>query len=389
VGGGRGAAAGGVRGRARMTDTLQPRKNPALLGHEAAEAALLDAWQSGRLAHAWLICGPRGIGKATLAFRFARFVLAAGDAQTGAATGGGLFGNAPAAPQTLAIDPDNPVFHRVASGGHSDLFTVERTVDPKKKKLRNQIIVGDVRAATRFLHLTAGEGAWRAVVVDCADEMNRNATNAILKMLEEPPPATLFLLVSHAPGRLLATIRSRCRILTLQPLDRATVGALLGEHRPDLAPADAEALAGLAAGSIGDALALADAGGLDLYREMIALLGALPSLDFAAIHALGDRLARTTAEGNAFSTFTRMLENWLSRLVRDAARGADAAEFVPGEGAAAAALRERADLAQCLSVWEKIAALFAQAERANLDRKQVVVSAFLILQAATRPAASS
>lgn len=355
---------------------IAPRQNPDLKEQGAAESVLLDAANSGRLAHAWILSGPRGIGKATLAYRFARFLLAGGDAQ-----GGGLFGDAPA---SLAIDAEDPVFRRVASGGHSDLFTVERTENPSTKKLRTEIVVEDVRRATEFLRLTPGEGVWRIVVVDAADEMNRAAANAILKMLEEPPPSTVFLLVSHAPGRLLPTIRSRCRMLALQPLSRPAVMALLEEHRRELEEHERAVLAGLANGSIGEAIALADAGGLALYREMVKLLSTVRSPDIAAVHALGDRLARA-GNSAAFETFARMLSDWLARLVRETARGQAIEEIVPGEAEAAVAFGGPARLAQCLAVWEKVGGLLSQADSANLDRKQVVVSVFLSLQAAARP----
>ena len=358
------------------TASLSPRENPALSGHAAAETVLLDAAQSGRLAHAWILGGPRGIGKATLAYRFARYLLAGGDAQ-----GGALFGDAPT---TMAIEEDDPVFRRVASGGHSDLFTIERTENPSTKNLRTEIVVEDVRNATGFLRLTPGEGVWRVVIVDAADEMNRAAANAILKMLEEPPKATVFLLVSHAPGRLLPTIRSRCRMLPLQPLERETVMELLATQRYELEAHERAMLAGLANGSIGEAVALADAGGLALYREMIKLLGAIGTVNIEAVHALGDKLARAN-NAAAFDTFARMLSDWLSDLIRNTAAGAPISEIVLGEAEAAAAFGGAARQPQNLAVWEKVNRLLAQADSANLDRKQVVVSAFLALQAAVKP----
>ena len=355
---------------------LSPRENPLLKGHEAAEAILLAAAKSGRMAHAWILAGPPGIGKATLAYRFARYLLAGGDAQ-----GEGLFGNALI---SLAIDEDAPVFRRVASGSHSDLFTIERTPNPTTKNLRTEIVVEDVRHATEFLRLTPGEGTWRVVIVDPADEMNRSAANAILKMLEEPPPATLFLLVTHAPGRLLPTIRSRCRMLQLQPLNLNVVMDLLATHQPEIEEHERATLANLAGGSIGAAVALSEAGGLAMYREMVNLLSDIKSLNIEALHALGDRLART-GNGAAYETFSRMLSDWLSKLVRSTAGGIQIEEIVPGEGEAAAQFGGTARLAQNLAVWEKVSRLLDQADSANLDRKQVVVSAFLALQAAVRP----
>lgn len=352
---------------------LTPRNNPLFQGNEAAEKALYDAAQSTRMAHAWLITGPRGIGKATLAYRFARYLLAGP-----VAAEAGLFGDAPAADLSLA--PEHPVFRRVASGGHADLLTVERSPSPTTKKMRTEIAVDDVRAATGFLHRTASEGGWRVVIVDPADDMNRAAANALLKILEEPPPATVFLLVSHAPGRLLPTIRSRCRTLTLHALPSETVLGLLRQYCPDLPPDDAVALTGLSEGSIGDAMDFAEAGGLDLYRDMIRLLSTLPRLDIPAVHALGDRLSRANA-AESFQTFGRLLQDWLSRLVRESAQGRLPPDIVPGERDAFAAMTTQANLAQIMEVWEKVSRLFSQADHANLDRKQVLISVFLALQA--------
>ncbi len=354
-------------------EIITPRKNPLFRGNEAAEKALYDAAQSTRMAHAWLIAGPRGIGKATLAYRFARYLLAGP-----VAAEAGLFGDAPAA--NLSLDPEHPVFHRVASGGHADLLTVERSINPTSKKLRTEIVVSDVRAATDFLHRTASEGGWRVVIVDTADELNRTAANALLKVLEEPPPATVFLLITHAPGRLLPTIRSRCRTLTLHALPSTTVLELLTQYRPELTPDDAAAVTGLSEGSIGDAINLAEAGGLDLYRDMIKLLSTLPRLDIATVHALGDRLNRANA-AEAFGTFGRLLQDWLSRYVRERAQGRLPPGIVDGEQDAFAAMTAQANLAQIMEVWEKVSRLFSQADHANLDRKQVLISVFLALQA--------
>ncbi|HEX7006725.1 MAG TPA: DNA polymerase III subunit delta' [Alphaproteobacteria bacterium] len=363
---------------------VAPRANPDLIGHEAAEATLLQAWGSGRLPHGWLIGGPRGIGKATLAFRFARFVLAGGAPAD-------MFG---APPSALAIDPASPVFHRVASGGHADLLTVERGLmddrsarrrgDEGAVKRRSEIVVDDARAVAHFLHLTPAEGGWRVVVIDSADEMNPHAANAILKILEEPPRQALILIVSHAPGRLLPTIRSRCRRLDLRPLAEGHIVEILARQRPDLAPAEAAALARLADGSAGRALALAEAGGVGLYGEFLRLVADLPDLDIPAVHALGDRLTRPNAEAS-YAALTELIAWWLRRLVAVASgAGAPAADFVPGESAQLAALAARHGLDRWLDLWEKITRLFARADGNGLDRKQVLIGAFLALQSAAR-----
>ena len=349
-----------------------PRENAALQGQEAAERRLLSAWTSRRLPHAWLLSGPRGVGKATLAFRFARFVLSGGGS-------GGLFGDVPG---DLHLPPDDEIFRRVAAGGHADLMTVERSLDEKTGRQRKEIVVKDVRKVSDFLHLTALEGGWRVVVVDGAEDMNRSAANAILKVLEEPPQKALLLLVGHAPGRLLPTIRSRCCHLALPALQEPQVRDLLGRYAPDLSASDADALARLSDGSIGRSLDLAAGGGLELYREVIALLEGLPRLDVPRLHALGDKLARG-ADATAFRTGTELLSWWLARMIRGAGAGELPGEVVPGERALMARLAGRRSLEQWLALWEKLGRLFASAEGVNLDRKQVVVTAFLELEALT------
>ncbi|RAU22612.1 DNA polymerase III subunit delta' [Paramagnetospirillum kuznetsovii] len=358
-----------------MTDTPHPRDTAELFGHGPAEKALLDAWNSGKLAHAWLFCGPKGIGKATLAYRFARFVLAGGG------EGGGLFGGPP---DSLEIGRSHPVVHQVSSQGHRDLKVVERGwTDDKKAKLRSEIVIDDVRKINDLFHQTA-DANWRMVIIDSADEMNRNAANAVLKVLEEPPRNALIILISHSPSRLLPTIRSRCRRLLMQPLAETAVTDLLVHHRPEMAQADVAALARLAEGSIGKALALADEGGLELYREVVGLLNGLPRLDIPALHAFGDRVARPENDAS-FRTVAELLVWWLARLVRAGGRqGRGMTEVVPGEAALIGRLLTAASLEHWLEVWEKISTLFARAEAVHLDRKQAVLGAFLSVERLAR-----
>jgi len=350
-----------------------PRENPDLVGQEVAEAALLAAYRSGRLPHAWLLAGPRGVGKATLAFRFARFLFAQ--------AGRDLF--APPA-SSLALAPDHLVFRRVASGGHSDLLVVERGIDPKRKKLRGEIVVDDTRKVAGFLRLTPAEGQWRVVILDDVDLMNRNAANALLKILEEPPQRALLLLISDNPGRLLPTIRSRCRILALRPLPNALVMEALERYRPDLSLGDRQMLARLADGSIGRALDLDAAGGIPLYRSLVKLIAQLPDLDGAQLHALADNVLRGDSE-DAFRLMSELLPGWLARMVALASGGAAAERAaLPGEAETMRRLAARRGLDQWIDVWEKLTELFAQAESVNLDRKQTVLNAFFALEEAAR-----
>lgn len=347
-----------------------PRASLSLHGHAEGEQTFLDAYRGARMPHAWLIGGPRGIGKATLAYRFARAVLKHG----GRPKQENL--------ETLDLPEQDSVFRHVASLGHADLLVLRRPWDSEKKRFKTVLTVDEVRRAAALYGKSAGEGGWRVCILDSADDLNPNAANALLKVLEEPPPKSLFLIICHAPGRLLATIRSRCRLLSLRPVGDETVARILGEHFPDLPHADRQILVRLAEGSPGRALALAEGGGLDLYRAILALIGPLPRLDIPALHALADRLARE-GEG-AFRLFLEMLAGWLARAVRGAAIECSDAEIVPGEGEAMRRIAGQGSLDRWIELWEKINSSLAEAEGLNLDRKQVVLNAFGSLQAASQ-----
>lgn len=355
-----------------MTDAAvpSPKENPHLVGHEAAEREILDAWNTGRMHHAWLITGKRGIGKATLAYRVARFILSGGG-------DGGLFGG----PGTLALPAEHPVFHRIAHGAHGDLRVIERQWDDKRKKLRSEIVVGDARDIGGFLSMTSAEGGWRVVLIDAVDEMNRNAANAVLKVLEEPPKRSLLLLLAHNPARLLPTIRSRCRRLALRPLDDETVATLAMRYRPDLSADDAHGLARLGEGSIGRALELAAEGGLQHYHGMIGLLRGLPRLDVPALHAFADSAARSD---DSFRTTSELLLWWLARTISSGGHGAPPVEVVPGENGLFRTVLAAAPLDRWVEVWEKISRLLERADAVNLDKKQVLLSAFLAIERVVR-----
>lgn len=285
---------------------VEPRKREGLVGHPAAAGLLAADHAAGRLHHAWILAGPRGIGKATLAFRFARYLLAG---QPGL-----LPEEAQAAP--LHLPADDPVFRRVASGGHADLRTVETA------GARGEIRVDAIRDAIRFLKLTPGESAWRVLIVDGADSMNPNAQNAALKVLEEPPRNVLILLIAHRPSLLLPTVRSRCRLLRLAPLDRPAFNEVLSDIAPEL---DAEACARLFAvsgGSPGAALELEQLGGRGIKEAVDALLEALPAIDRKALEAVAAAVTENREPGH-FQAFGRILAACLAERLR--ATGPDAA----------------------------------------------------------------
>lgn len=366
---------------ASAPDIPLPRANPDLIGHDEAENALLDAVHGGKLHHAWLLTGPRGIGKATLAYRFARFLFAHGlDAPAD------MFGGAP---QTLQLSADDPLFRRIAAGSHPDLVTLEREENPRTKVLRDEIVVDQVRDLAGFFAMTPAEGGFRVAIIDAIDELNRNAANALLKLLEEPPPRSLLILVAHAPGRLLPTIRSRCRRLALRPLPEAQVGAIVNRLAPGIAADEVRGLCRLANGSPGRALALHAAGGLKHYRaigDLLAPMARRQGLDIKAVNALADRF--TGREGSDLFRLTfELLGLWLVRMIRLSATGG-IDEAMVGEGAAMRALVAAARLERWTEVWEKINALAARAEAVNLDRRQVLVAALGMIERCARQSVS-
>jgi len=335
------------------SEAPHPRTTAVLFGHGHAEAALLAAYRSGRIPHAFLIAGPKGIGKATLAYRLARFVLAHPD---------------PAAPEvaaatSLAIDPEHPVARHVAAQAQGDLLILERTPNDKGV-LRQQIAVDDIRRTVAFFGSTAGEGGWRVAIVDAVDELNRSGANALLKVLEEPPQRALLLLVSHSAARVPATLRSRCRIVTLRPLSETDVAAAVAVATG--ASADDPEIAAAAAaadGSVSRALAFLDGDALELRQRALDLLDKLPAVDASALHALGEAIAGT--DPLPLAAFLDTINTWLSlRLDRD--RG------------------ELGRLARLADASERINAAARDVETYNLERKPLVFSVFGLLAEATR-----
>jgi DNA polymerase-3 subunit delta' len=347
--------------RARQVEpqiaTVHPRETTALFGHREAEAALLNAYRSARIPHAWLIGGAAGIGKATLAYRVARFVLAhrnplASDVQRA---------------ETLWVDPSDPVARHVAAGAHGGLLTLERTLNDKGV-MRTVITVDETRETISFFGSTAAVEGWRVCIVDTVDELNPNAANALLKILEEPPNQSLFLLVSHAPARVLPTILSRCRKLLLRPLltDDVIRAAAQAANIEVNDPALSEA-AEAAEGSVSRALTLLGGDAVKLHQRTAALLATLPQVDPRELHALGDALGGS--DRVALAAFIDSIDRWVSQRLR--ADDANANANLPR-------------LARLAEVWEKINRAARDTEAYNLERKPLVFSVFGLLAEATR-----
>ena len=336
----------------RLEGAPHPREQPVLVGHEHAEAAVFQAWQAGRLPHAILIGGPQGIGKATLAYRIARFVFShpVPDASGGA--------------QDLTVSPEHPVSRQVAAQSHPYLLVLRRLVNPDSGKLYTEIRVGDVRRIVSFFGSTPALGGYRVCIVDSAEEMNREGANALLKLLEEPPAKSLFLIVSHVPGRIIPTIRSRCRQLRLKPLsteDVARAVTLLANRIPDL-PLDRVAEAAAASdGSVRRALALLLGEGLEVRALSAELFERLPEVDPAKLHTLGDRIQ----SDQNLALFAESVEDWLAR------QATRPRESLPR-------------LARFAEAWEKVRRAAVETDVYRLDRKPFVFQVFAMLAEATR-----
>jgi DNA polymerase-3 subunit delta' len=334
-----------------------PRETTAWFGHREAELALLEAYRSGRIPHAWLIGGAQGIGKATLAYRMAKFVLAHRN---------------PLAPEvqraeTLQVDPSDPAARHVAAGAHGGLLTLERTPN-EKGVMRTFIVVDQTRETIPFFGSTAAVEGWRVCIVDTVDELNPQAANALLKILEEPPRQSLFLLISHAPARLLPTILSRCRKLPLRPLSTADViGAAAAATSLAIDDPALNEAAEAAEGSVSRALTLLGGDALKLHQRTAALLATLPQVDPRELHALGDALGGS--DRVALAAFVDSVERWVSARLR--ADDANANANLPR-------------LARLAEVWEKINRAARDTESYNLERKPLVFSVFGMLAEATR-----
>ena len=332
-----------------------PRETTALFGHREAEAALLNAYRSGRIPHAWLIGGAAGIGKATLAYRMARFVLAHRDP----------LGSEVQRAETLFVDPHHPVARHVAAGAHGGLLTLERTLNDKGV-LRTVITVDETRETISFFGSTAAVEGWRVCIVDTVDDLNPNAANALLKVLEEPPRQSLFLLVSHAPARVLPTILSRCRKLPLRQLatdDVIRATAQAANLAPD-DPALTEA-AEASEGSVARALTLLGGDALKLQQRTVALLASLPRVDPRELHALGDSLG--LSDRVALAAFIDGVDRWIGERLR----ADDPNANLPR-------------LARLAEVWEKINRAARDTADYNLERKPLVFSVFGMLAEATQ-----
>jgi len=323
---------------------------PALHGRAEAWRELTSAFRSGRMHHAWLLQGERGIGKATTAFAFGRYALGGPDAMADGE-----------ASDPVAFRMDAAAVRQIAQGSHPGFFHLGRPASERGEGFKTQITVDEVRRLNQFFQSTAG-GTWRIALVDPADDMNRNAANALLKTLEEPPPRSVFLIVNHMPGALLPTIRSRCRVLRFEPLESRSLDRIVRDELPDTSEADRLAAVRAAAGRAREAFLILTSGGLEIEAQAERLYRA-ETADWVAIHGAADALVQRGREA-AWALFRDAL---LGRLAEDAKRALADDQPLRAERFA--------------SFWQGETARWREAAAYNLDRKQTILTFFQKLQA--------
>ena len=315
------------------------------IGHDAVEKTFLDAYRSGRMPHAWILAGLEGVGKAGFALRAARFLLAHPDASHPDVI----------AAENLDVSPDNPAARRIAARAHTDLFFLESEIDGEKKTKSGTIPVDDVRKMLGFFGSTAGEGGWKIAIIDPLDDLKSSAANALLKMLEEPPPRSLFLMISHNPGRLLPTIRSRCHMVRFKPLSESEIVKALVSQSPGNDQKLLQDAARRGVGSVKRAMNYLDGERMAMVRDIEATLERLPDLDRKHLLAMADHFAKKDG-AESFSLFIETVDEWIAQMCReDAKRGHHA-------------LRALAEL------WEKFTLNARMTDIYNLDRRPFFIT---------------
>lgn len=331
---------------------IPPAQSRMLLAHETAANILTQNYRNNRLHHAWLLSGPKGIGKATLAFRFAEHLLRNPESAS--------------APESLEF-LDDPVHSQVAKGAHPNILVLRKPYDQKTKKFKTRITVDEIRKTASFLQSASAAESWRIVIVDPADDMNASAANALLKILEEPPARTLFFVIAHSPRGLLPTIRSRCQSLTLKPLNEIDLIDVL-KHQPicsDLTEEELVKLAALAKGSVRRALQLTNSNILEIYSGFLELITA-KTQDIGQLHRLAGMLS-PAAKSVEYGLFMDLIYDHIADRMRDMAKN----DQVP--------LKQ---VSRWSDIWDKTREANARAETWNMDKKQVILDLYKELRAA-------
>lgn len=338
-----------------------PHNNSLLIGHEEQEKLFLEAFLSGKMHHAWILHGPSGIGKATLAYKIARFLISnIGNQDTG-------FLNEPVT--SINLSNTHPTFKLISSQACPDLLVIEREFDAKSGKFKKEITIDNVRKINEFMHKTSSNGNYRVVIVDGADTMNRNSQNAILKVLEEPPAKTIIILTANNIGAFLPTIKSRCRSLKLNSLSKEKIYELLSKFCPKTSDEEHKKIALLSEGSIGNAMQINEQNGLNVYEDLLSLLA--KNLNAKQIHKLCEEYGNSKND-KKYQLLTSMLINFLSKKIISIAKQKPI-ENVSGLENIILAEENIQDL---IKIKETIEKIIADTRISNLDRSKALLYIF-------------
>ncbi len=345
----------------RVAGCPHPRETYTLVGHGDAETEIIRALTTGRLPHAWLLSGAPGVGKATLAYRFARYVLE-----------NPAFSEKP--PLSLDVAPDTKTSRLIESDSHPGLLALKRVWDSGRKKFMTVLSVDEIRKLSDFFGLSATDAGWRVCIVDTADEMNRQAANALLKRLEEPPPRSILILLSNRPGTLLATIKSRCRHLKLSPLNDEDMTEIVRSTGRDLASLNMPRLNALAGGSAGRVLQLLANDGDTLFQQTLSLFAQAPKYSQSDVMSFAEQVAKSQSDITfelAFDFISQILE-------RAASSSADSLASVglSGDEKAVYTTLAHAYGPELGNVWHDVQTLQRDCLALNLDRKQTIAEIF-------------
>lgn len=360
----------------------EPASMSFCFGHEAQEALFIDLFKKKSIPHAMIFFGLEGIGKTTMAFRLARFLFKHGktnldDAQRG------LFGEEvdtlPQEINSLEVDPSDPVFRLIASGGHPDFLHICRRFDKIKGRQDAALKVEAIREVEPFLRKTASEGGWRVVIVEDADTMNRNAQNAILKILEEPPANVLIMLIAHRPGLLIPTIHSRSRKIQFAPLSIMVMEILLARKKgvSELSLSDIETLSDLSEGSVGQAIRFIEQDGLSMLQKILEHFIYAAEGKHHIIHEFSGSIAKSTQDVQ-YQIFTYAFLWILRKLLFLKVRGHnEVPAYIRNE--ATQSLLNNSNLEKLIALNDDIKKVFERVDFSNLDRRDAVRSAFLMI----------
>ena len=360
--------------------TLEPRDTYELIGHKQNEQFILKAWEKDKIPHALLLSGPKGVGKATFAFRIARFLLHTGDIDQNSQNA--LDFGQQITDATLSVPRETIVSRQVANNAHPNLLVIQRSESSQTKKIRSEIVIEDLKPLKSFLNLKASDGGWRVVIIDTIDDMNRNSANSILKILEEPPRKVIFILINNSGGRLLPTIKSRCQLLKFTALSKDDLVFALQSSGANLEESDIDLVYRLSCGSMRSANEILSSDFLNNVNDIIGLIsGVWPVFD-ADSETIFEKWQKSTKQDptTVLEDKILMIKNWLSNgLIRYSRSRVESLPIIKDEEKLFEKLINTHGLERLLGRLQEIEHLVTRSKGLNLDKKEIFFKCIRLL----------